>query len=167
MHSRIVLMVAAIVTCAACSDTNSVGPQNISEGRALSPGETTASDRWMRSTRVIIGRREVGSPVMITRNFALVAVAEYNAATAAGNSAALAGKKPSEAGAVAGASAAVLRALYPAEDTAITAQLAADRTYFARIAPESSFDFAAGEAVGATVAAQVLARAATDGSNAV
>jgi membrane-associated phospholipid phosphatase len=167
MHSRIVLIVAAIVAYAACSDSNSVGPENVTEGRALSPGETTASDRWMRTTRVIVGRREVGSPVMITRNFALVAVAEYNAATAAGNSVALAGKRPSEAGAVAGASAAVLRALYPAEDTAIIAQLVADRTYFATIAPESGFDFAAGEAVGASVAAQVLTSAATDGSNAV
>jgi len=121
----------------------------------------------MRATRVIIGRREVGSPVMITRNFALIAVAEYNAATAAGAAAPVAGKKPSEAGAVAGASAAMLRALYPAEDTAVTAQLVSDRAYFVTIAAETAFDFAAGEAVGAGIAAQVLARAATDGSNAI
>lgn len=167
MHSRIVLMVAALVVCAACSEPGPVGLDSAAEGRALSSGESTASDRWMRATRVIIGRREVGSPVMITRNFALIAVAEYNAATAAGAAAAVSGKKPSEAGAVAGASAAVLRALYPAEDTAISTQLASDRTYFGAIAAETAFDFAAGEAVGAQIAAQVLARAATDGSNAV
>jgi membrane-associated phospholipid phosphatase len=167
MHTRIVLMVAALVVSAACADTGPVEPDSATEGRALSSGETTASERWMRATRVIIGRREVGSPVMITRNFALVAVAEYNAATAAGAAAAVAGKKPSEAGAVAGASAAILRALYPAEDSAITAQLASDRTYFSTIAAETAFDFAAGEAAGAQIAAQVLARAATDGSNAV
>jgi len=116
---------------------------------------------------VILGRREIGSPVVITRNFALIAVAGYNAATAAGAAAPLGGKKPSEAGAVAGASAAMLRAFYPAEDTAITAQLASDRAYFGTIAAETAFDFAAGEAVGASIATQVLARAATDGSDAV
>ncbi len=167
MHSRILLIVTAIGFFAACSDATPVDPVNASEGRALSVGETTASDRWMRATRVIIGRREIGSPAMVTRNFALIAVAEYNAATAAGSQPAVAGKRPSEAGAVAGASAAMLRALYPAEDTAVTSRLAADRAYFAGIAAEAAFDFAAGEAVGATLAAQVLASGATDGSNAV
>ncbi len=167
MHSRIVLTVATLVVAMACSDSTPVAPSDVSEGRALSTGETTASDRWMLATRVIIGRREVGSPAMVTRNFALIAVAEYNAATAAGAATPTAGKKPSEAGAVAGASAAVLRTLYPAEDTAVTAQLASDRTYFRTITAEAAFDFAAGEAIGASVAAQVLARAATDGSNAM
>ncbi len=167
MHYRIVLMVAAFVVAAGCSDSTPVAPPDVAEGRALATGETTASDRWMVATRNIIGRREVGSPVMITRNFALIAVAEYNAATAAGAAAATGGKKPSEAGAVAGASAAVLRALYPAEDTAVTAQLASDRAYFRTISAETVYDFTAGEAIGAVIAAQVLARAATDGSDAV
>ncbi len=167
MHNRIVLIVAAVVVAVACSDSTPVAPVAVTEGRALSTGETTASDRWMVATREIVGRREVGSPAMVTRNFALVAVAEYNAATAAGAAAPTAGKKPSEAGAVAGASAAVLRALYSVEDSAVTAQLASDRTYFRTIAAEAAFDFTAGEAIGASIAAEVLARAATDGSNAI
>lgn len=166
MHSRIVLAIFALVVCTGCSEPPTDG-STASEGRALSPGETTASDRWMRATRAIIGRREVGSPLLIARNFALVAVAEYNAAVSAGAGAAVGGRKPSEAGAVAGASAAVLRALYPVEDTAVTAQLVSDRVYFATVAGESAFDFTAGMAIGTQVAAQVLARAATDRTNAV
>ncbi len=166
MHSRIVLLVSSLVLIAGCSDTPA-DPSNAAEGRSLSPGEVTASDRWMRATRAITGRREIGSPLLIARNFALVAVAEYNAAVTAGGTPAAGGKRPSEAGAVAGASAAVLRALYAGEDTAVTAQLASDRTYFASIAGESAYDFAAGEVIGQQIAAQVLARAATDRTNAV
>ncbi len=165
MHHRIVLVASLIVLCVACSDA----PTDLSlagEGRARTVGETTASDRWMRTTRAIVGRREVGSPLAVTRNFALVAVAGYNAAVSAGAGAAAGGKKPSEAGAVAGASAAVLRALYSVEDSAITAQLAADRTYFATVSGESAYDFAAGEAIGIQNAAQVMARAATDRTSA-
>lgn len=166
MHNRIVLAIIALVVSAGCSDTPT-GASTASEGRALSPGETTASERWMRAMRVISGRRDVGSPLMVARNYALVAVAEYNASVSAGAGVAVGGKKPSEAGAVAGASAAVLRALYPVEDTAVTAQLASDRVYFATVVGESAYDFAAGEAVGNQVAAQVLARATTDRTNAV
>ena len=165
MHHRIVLAASLLVVCVACNDTPA-GPSDAGEGRALSPGESTASDRWMRTTRAIVGRREVGSPLLVSRNFALVAVAEYNAAVSAGSAAAVGGKKPSEAGAVAGASAAVLRALYPVEDTAVTAQLAADRSYFATASGESAYDFAAGEVIGGQIAAQVLARAATDRTSA-
>lgn len=166
MHNRIVLLVTSLVLIAGCSDSPA-DPSNAAEGRTLSPGEVTATDRWMRVTRAITGRREIGSPLFISRNFALVAVAEYNAAVTAGGTSAVGGKRPSEAGAVAGASAAVLRALYAAEDTAVTAQLASDRTYFASIVGESTYDFAAGEAIGQQIAAQVLARASTDRTNAV
>jgi membrane-associated phospholipid phosphatase len=166
MHHRIVLAVTAVVMCMACTNQLSEPPMS-AEGRALSPGETTASDRWMRATRAIIGRREVGSPLRIARNFALVAVAEYNAAVSAGAAPTTSGRKPSEAGAVAGASAAVLRSLYPAEDTAVTSQIVADRAYFATVAGESAYDFAAGEAIGSAVAAEVLARAANDRTAAI
>lgn len=167
MHTRIVLAITILVVGVGCSDSSPSSPQNASEGRALSTGETTASDRWMRLTRTITGRREVGSPLLIARNFSLVAVAGYNAAVSAGTAPSTGGKKPSEAGAVAGAAAAVLRSLYPMEDSAITAQLVADRGYFVTIAAESSYDFERGEGAGTQSAAQVLARAATDRTNAV
>lgn len=154
MHTRIVLAIMMLVVGVGCSDSSPSSPQNAPEGRALATGETTASDRWMRLTRAITGRREVGSPLLVARNFSLVAVAGYNAAVSAGASPASGGKKPSEAGAVAGAAAAVLRALYPMEDTAITAQLTADRAYFATIVAESSYDFERGEGTGTQTAAR-------------
>lgn len=166
MHLRIVLSVMTLVAAVGCTDSAPSGPQADPEGRALATGEITASDRWMRVTRTILGRRENG-PLGAARNFSLVAVAGYNASVAAGASPAIGGKKPSEAGAVAGAAAAVLRALYPMEDSVITAQLVADRAYFAGIAAESSFAFARGETTGTQAAAQVIARAATDRTNAV
>jgi membrane-associated phospholipid phosphatase len=166
MHTRIVLAIATLVVGSACSDSSPSSPHIVAEGRALSPGEITASDRWMRLTRTIIGRREVGSPLAPARNFSLVAVAGYDAAVAAGAAPAASGRSPSEAGAVAGAAAAVLRALYPMEDTAVTAQLLADRSYFAGIAGEATVDFTAGETVGARVAALVMTRASTDRTNA-
>ncbi len=167
MHTRIVLLFAMVVAAVGCTDDSPRAPTTVTEGRALSAGETTASDRWMRLTRTIIGRREAGSPLFMSRHFALVAVAGYDGAVAAGASAGGSGKPPSEPGAVAGASAAVLRALYPMEDTAITAQLASDRAYFAGITAESTYDFSRGEGVGAQIATQVLARAAADRTNAV
>ncbi len=166
MHLRIVLAVVTIVAAVGCSDSTPSGPAQDPEGRALSTGELTASDRWMRVARTIIGRRETG-PLGSARSFSLVAVAGYNASVAAGAAPAVAGKKPSEAGAVAGAAAAALRALYPMDDTTITAQLVADRTYFAAIAAESAYSFARGETTGTQAAAQVMARAATDRTNAV
>lgn len=169
MHSRIVLAVMVLVAVSACTDASPSGPQSDPEGRALSTGEVTASDRWMRLTRTIIGRRETAAsgPLGPARTFSLVAVAAYNASVAAGATPAVGGRKPSEAGAVAGASAAVLRALYPAEDSAITGQLIADRAYFAGVAAESSYAFGSGESTGTLAAAQVMARAATDRTNAV
>ena len=166
MHIRIVLAVMTLVACVGCTDASPSGPQSDPEGRALATGEVTASDRWMRLARTIIGRREAG-PLATARNFSLIAVAGYNASVAAGATPAVGGKKPSEAGAVAGAAAAVLHAVYPMEDSVITAQLVADRAYFAGIAAETPFAFARGESTGTQAAARVMARAATDRTNAV
>ena len=166
MHDRIVIAVLSLVAAAGCSDASPAGPQSNPEGRALSIGEVTASDRWMRLTRTIIGRHEFG-PLGAARGFSLVAVAGYNASVAAGAAPAVSGKKPSEAGAVIGAAAAVLRMLYPMEDSVITAQLIADRAYFGGLAVESVYAFARGETTGTVAAAEVLARAASDRTAAV
>lgn len=169
MHTRIVLAFTCVVVgLSACADTTVSVPTSVST-RVLPEGEATAADRWMRTTRTIIGRREFGSPLFVARNFALVAVAGYNASVIAGtplSPPARRGARPSEAGAVAGASAAVLRALYPMEDSAITRQLAEDRVYFAQLRSQRGVSFAAGEAIGAQAAVAVLARAANDGTHA-
>jgi len=153
-----------------CSDDS--GPTQLdtmlTEGPALSASQVPASTRWMEVTRSILGRREGGSPNATARVFALVAVAQYNAATAAGLTAvASAAGRPSEAAAVSAASAAVLAALYPLEQDSITARVTADRAYFPTFTSQQNYDITAGETIGRTIAATVLARAASDGATLV
>jgi membrane-associated phospholipid phosphatase len=124
----------------------------------------TAAERWIALTRTILGRREFG-PLGTARSYALVSVAQHNAVIAAANGNDR-GLRPSEAGAAAGAAAAVLRALYPMEGAVIDAQLAVDALFLPRLPSERSTSYTAGIAIGEQVAAAVLARAATDGSNA-
>ena len=166
MLRHLTLVLLAVVSGSGCSDSASTEPSVVAEGPALSANESTASTRWMVVTRNILGRREVGSPLVTARTFALVAVAQYNAAVAAGTTKG-SGKPPSEAAAVSSASAAVLRALYPIEADSINAQVAADKLYFPNFASQTPFDFAAGTTIGQTVATAVLSRAATDRTDAV
>ncbi len=166
MLRHLTLVLLAVVSGSGCSDSASTEPSVVAEGPALSANESTASTRWMVVTRNIVGRREVGSPLVTARTFALVAVAQYNAAVAAGTTKG-SGKPPSEAAAVSSASAAVLRALYPVEADSINAQVVADKMYFPNFASEAPFDFAAGTTIGQTVATAVLSRAATDRTDAV
>ena len=160
--TRTLLVVVAVAGCG--GDGMSSGAP-ITEGPELSANEVTASVRWMAVTRGVVGRREFGGPNATARTFALVAVAQYNAAVSAGTTKST--RTPSEAGAVAAASAAVLSALYPVEQDTIAAHLAADRAYYATFATETLADFGAGETIGASVATAVLARASTDRTKAV
>ena len=131
---------------------------------AAAAARETAAARWNALTRAVIGRQEFG-PLGIARSYALVSVAQYDAVIAA-EDARPRGVHPSVAGAASAAAAAVLGALYPSEQGAIDAQLAADAAYFPALPSERDADFLAGLAVGEQVAAAVLARAATDGSTA-
>jgi len=165
---RFVLLATLLLLPAlpACSDDS--GPTQpdtiLTEGPLLSASQVPASTRWMGVTRNILGRREFG-PTTTARSFALVAVAQYNAATAAGLTTATSpAGRPSEAAAVSAASAAVLAALYPMEQDSITARVASDRAYFPTFASQQNYDIIAGEAIGRTIAASVLARAASDGA---
>jgi membrane-associated phospholipid phosphatase len=163
-RTRSLIMLVTLVVAGCSGDRVAVGTA-VTEGPELSPNEVTASERWMTLTRGILGRREIGGPNATARTFALVAVAQYNAAVAAGTSGAT--RAPSEAAAVSAASAAVLASLYPVEQDTIAAQLNADRTYFAAFAAEKVADYGAGETIGASVSEAVLARAATDRTKAV
>ena len=141
-------------------------PTDGAAARATAPADReTAAARWDVLTRLIVGRREAG-PLGLSRTFALVSVARYDAVIAA-EDAKVRGQHPSVAGAAARAAADVLAGLYPVEGPVVQAQLAADRAYFPGLPSERDADFAAGEDVGRRVAAAVLARAATDRSNAV
>lgn len=164
MRAHLLPLVCLVFALPGC-DSGPAEPTIVSEGPALSANETTAAERWMLVTRGIVGRREVGSPLGTARSFALVAVAQYNAAVAAGASK-TGGKRASEAAAVSGASAAVLATLYPAEQAVIAAQAASDAAYFPSFASESDADYSTGSIIGKTTATAVLARGATDGTNA-
>lgn len=133
------------------------------EGAAVpAAGRVTAAALWNQRTRAIISRRG-GSSNVAARTFALVSVAQYDAVIAA-EDANTRGSHPSEAGASAAASAGVLAALYPAEVPFIEAQLDQDAAYFPTLPSERDADFAAGAAVGRTIAANVMTYAATDRS---
>jgi hypothetical protein len=125
----------------------------------------TAAERWNLVTSGVVSRREFG-PLGIARTYALVSVAQYNAIVAARSSSA-SSTPQSETGAAAGAAAAVLGSLYPAEQAAIDSQLSADSASVAAVATTCGAQFVAGVTTGRAVAAAVLARAATDKSNAV
>ena len=120
-------MLFVVVTAVGCGRDGVSGGASVTEGPELSANEVTASERWMAVTRGVVGRREVGGPNATARAFALVAVAQYNAAVAAGTSPAT--RTPSEAAAVSAASAAVLTTLYPVEQDTIAAHLTADRSH--------------------------------------
>ena len=153
---------ALVATLAGCADVRVPTEAQRREARQPVAERETASRRWIALTRVVLGRREPG-PLGTARTFALVSVAQHNAIIAAGG-ARERGLNPSEAGAAAGASAAVLRALYPADRADVESQMGADAAYFGSLPTERDGDFAAGVRVGEEVAAAVLAYAATDGS---
>ena len=165
MPAHLFLLVCLAFALPGC-DSGPAEPATVLEGPALSANEVTAAERWMLVTRDIVGRREIGSPLGTARSFALVAVAQYNASVAAGASR-TAGKRASEAAAVSSASAAVLSALYPAEQSVIAAQTVSDAAYFPGFASEADADYSAGSSIGRTTATGVLARGATDRTDAV
>jgi hypothetical protein len=161
--------VAALGLLAACTDASRrpTAPDTATVVEVGTDGATqpvTAAARWNLRTRAIIGRQR-GSSNAAARAFALVSVAQYNAVIAA-EEAKGRGAHPSEAGAASAAAATVLAALYPPEQSFVETQLAEDAAYFQTLPSERDADFAAGAAVGRTVAAVVLAYAATDGSGA-
>jgi len=161
----------ALAVLAACTDaipvptvpsaaSTSARAENIDPASA----RVTASALWNLRTRAIIGRRG-GNSNAAARSYALVSVAQYDAVIAA-EDAKDGGMHPSEAGAAAAASAAVLAALYPAEQSFIDAQLATDAASFPALPSERDANWEAGVAAGRAVAVSVIARGAADRSTA-
>jgi hypothetical protein len=157
------LLAAVAISVAACgTDATAPVAPSAAHDVATVVDRSTASIRWQAVTRDIVGRHEF-NPLTTARSYALVAVAQYDAVIAARNDKSK-GKHPSPATAAATAAARVLFALYPSEQPEIDAQLAADQVHFATLPSEHETDPVAGAAIGQTIAAAVLARAATDGS---
>ena len=171
MSRRLFSLLVAVGSLAACTDASQapLAPRSVpsaaraDEGTAVPAADrVTAAALWNQRTRAILSRRGGGANIA-ARAFALVSVAQYDAVLAAEDAKAR-GSHPSEAGASAAASAAVLEALYPVEVPFIEAQLAQDAAYFPTRPSERDADYAAGVAVGRSLATSVIAYAAADGS---
>lgn len=155
----------ASITLAACTDaptsarqmqTSALRSAAESNGQFGSANEGLSTVLWNRKG-VALARLRAGGAA--GRNNAYVAIAQYRAVRAAIE--ARGPGRPSLAGAAAGASVAVLSALYPLDVASIDADLAAQRA--AAPPPNGPLgDFAAGEAIGRAVAPGVLALAASD-----
>lgn len=165
MSRHAIAAVLAALAVTACADGSPLptATEAVRSDAAIAASERpTAAGRWNTLTREVF-RRGGGTPNDAGRVFALVSVAQYNAVIAAEDARAR-GVHPSEAGAVASASAAVLAGLYPAHAAFINGELAKERAMFPTRPVEKHMNFAAGLQVGAQVGAAVLAYAATDGA---
>src|SRR5687767_10531928 len=147
------------LAAAACTDSPSqvVAPSVTSDSVRVS-----TSVRWnQRAVALVVARPPASNAqAAVSRILTYVSLAQYRAATAA-RAAAGGSKPPSVSAAVGGASAAVLNAFFPLDLASIEAQLNGDLA----IPPwpsTSKEDIAAGETLGRTIGAAVLAQAAGD-----
>jgi membrane-associated phospholipid phosphatase len=127
---------------------------------AVKPWESNASVHWNGAARSLVAQNR-SNPFQAIRGYAIVSVAQYNAAIAAEKAAVDGGSLPSVHAAIASASVVALSYLYPAN----AAALEADLTQF--LANQSwpgdaQRDVDAGAAIGRSVAAQVVAHAQAD-----
>lgn len=153
--------VTGALLLAACQQPGAIeGSAGALAPSAAKHWEAGATVAWNRIARDLVVQHKTGAAPAI-RVYALLSVAQYNAVIAAEDGGSSA-PRPSPAAAVAGASAAVLTYLYPD-----SAQFLADRVEEQAAVPgwpgDATADFAAGEAVGRSIAAGVITRAQGDG----
>ncbi|MEO6525946.1 MAG: vanadium-dependent haloperoxidase, partial [Gemmatimonadaceae bacterium] len=157
------LVLPALLTLSACSDSTTVVPTDPSAARsAAASAHGTAATNTLSTVRwnqkgIALFRARGGSAVRID---AYLAVAQYRAVLAAAH-APHGHTRPSLAGAAAGASVVVLEQFYALDSAGIDAALAAQRVE-PRVGEEQNLDFAAGEAIGRAIGNAVLAQAAND-----
>lgn len=121
--------------------------------------EAGATVAWNQIARDLVVKNNTGA-IPAIRVYTLVSIAQYNAIIAA-EDAAVDPIHPSDAAAVAGASAAVLTYIYPGEAAFLEGKV--DEQEAAPGWPgNQNEDFASGEQIGRSVAAGVITRAQTD-----
>ena len=148
-----VLVAATTLALAACSNPTDATPDRPLLAAA---GPSLA---WNQTARELIALRAAAPPTTQVRVLAYLSVAQYNAIVAAEDAAGNA----SPAAAVAGASLVVLKFFFPLDSALLDDKL---RVQKATPWPEQpTRDVIAGEAIGRTIGAQVLAYAATDNTN--
>ena len=167
IYSRTVVRVAAVglaIAVAACSEpTASSRIPAQAQLSAVKFWEAGSSVAWNKTARDLIAARGGGTPLTQTRILTYLSVAQYNAIIAA-EDAKDRGDHPSPAAAAAGASLVVLKSFFPL-DGALLDQTLANQKAEAQWPGEQTKDVAAGETVGRTVGAAVVAYAATDRTN--
>jgi len=164
---RRLLMPWAAVIGAACSDKPlSVEPTSLPTSAkvdAVKFWESNAPVYWNGMARHLVGTYRFNA-LQAIRGYSIVSVAQYNAAIAA-EKASDRGTHPSVHAAISAASVVALSYLHPAEASALEAQLT---QYLAQEGwhGNAHTDQAAGAEIGRAIAAQVVARAQTDGFSA-
>lgn len=147
------LAAALALAIGACSDDPTTAPLPDRELLAVS-GPTLS---WNQTARELIASRAVTGPTTQIRILAYLTVAQYNAIVGAEDAAGNA----SPAAAAAGASVVVLKFFFPLDTTLLEDKLRIQKA--SAPWPEQPVkDVAAGETIGRTIGAQVLAYAATD-----
>lgn len=160
MRSRFPLIVA-VTLIAACDQLPTAATRDdvVSIASPASSSDQisgTSSVRWNRKAMALF-RARGGNAGRVN---AYVSLAQYQAAFAA-DRAKHGSNRPSLSGAVAAASAVVLRQFYPLDVTSINAELAAQRAE-SPFGSEHGKDFVAGESIGSETGTAVLALAASD-----
>lgn len=157
------LLSSVALVLAACGDrplttqAGTAAPAMLAEAPKF--WETNAAADWNTVARSLVAANN-SNALFAIRGYAIVSLAQYQAAVAAEKAAGQA-TPPSVHAAVSAASVVTLRYLYPAADSMLEARL--DQVLAADGWPgDQATDDAAGEAIGRAVAAQVVARAQTD-----
>ena len=158
---RLLATIIAATALSACHDAPTAATRNDAASADRPTNIATASYgtstvRWNRKA-IALFRSRGGNP---SRANTYLSLAQYRAALEA-DAAQHGQSQPSLAGAVAAASAKVLKQFYPLDIANIDAELAAQRAESA-FGSEHNKDFSAGEAIGETIGADVLAYAASD-----
>lgn len=157
---RFTLVPLAIL--AACQDRSTVvepldGPRSAT---LVDVSHARATVSWNEVARALVAKYATSAPASI-RGFALLSVSQYDAIVAAERGDA-GPTQPATAGAIAGASAAVLAYVYPQEGAYLAALVQQQKD--AAAAPgRAAWEFESGETIGRAVAAAMIERAKTDG----
>ncbi len=147
------LLITGLVACQDPIAPDALQPSTDASSNAANADATLA---WNQVARELVAKNLTSAPASI-RTFALLSVAQYNAIVSAEHGP----TRASDRGAIAGVSAAVLAYVYPQETAYLESLATAQRT--ATPTPDRKHDdFAAGEAIGRSVAATFIARAETD-----
>lgn len=155
------LLITTLAAAAACGDSAS---------QVVAPVDTTndsvsvsTSARWnQRAVALVVARQPASNgQAAVSRILTYLSLAQYRAVTAAQAAAGGSTKAPSVSAAVGGASTAVLNSFFPLDVASTEAQLNADLAIPPWPAAKKE-DVAAGESLGRSIGAAVLAQVASD-----